>query len=179
MSMYSEQELAFQKRFAFGLLLLNGITTAAPVASLYYREWGETVAEFEAAADAAGDLGLRVFLSPAYRSGGMVLDAPWVRWCRSSMRRGAEGPAREGRLVHRASTQARHGGLVNGLLAPDRVETCTLDLLKQTMDAARDLDCRARLHMAQGTAGDRGHATAARRDGAAVDGEPRALERTG
>ena len=71
--MYGEEELAFQKRFAFGLLLLNGITTAAPVASLYYREWGETVAEFEAAADAAGDLGLRVFLSPAYRSAGMVL----------------------------------------------------------------------------------------------------------
>lgn len=38
--MYSEEELAFQKRFAFGQLLLNGITTAAPIASLFYREWG-------------------------------------------------------------------------------------------------------------------------------------------
>lgn len=74
--MYSAEELAFQKRFAFGLLLLNGITTAAPIASLYYRQWAETVAEFEAAADAAGDLGLRVFLSPAYRSGGMILEGP-------------------------------------------------------------------------------------------------------
>src|SRR5690606_4176556 len=74
--MYSEEELVFQKRFGFGLLLLNGITSAAPIASLYYREWAETVAEFEAAADAAGDLGLRVFLSPAYRSGGMILEEP-------------------------------------------------------------------------------------------------------
>lgn len=38
--MYSAEELAFQKRFAFGQLLLNGITTAAPIASLFYRAWG-------------------------------------------------------------------------------------------------------------------------------------------
>ena len=37
--MYSTEELAFQKTFAFATLLLNGITTALPVASLYYREW--------------------------------------------------------------------------------------------------------------------------------------------
>lgn len=38
--MYSPEELAFQKRFAFAQLLLNGITSAAPIASLFYREWG-------------------------------------------------------------------------------------------------------------------------------------------
>lgn len=30
------------------------------------------------------------------------------------------------------------------------METCTLELLKRTMAAAQDLDCRVRLHMAQG-----------------------------
>ncbi len=38
--MYSDEELAFQKRFSFGLLLLNGITSAAPVASLYSQMGG-------------------------------------------------------------------------------------------------------------------------------------------
>jgi cytosine/adenosine deaminase-related metal-dependent hydrolase len=146
--MYSEQELAFQKRFAFGLLLLNGITTAAPVASLYYRAWGETVSEFEAAADAAGALGLRVFLSPAYRSGGMVLDAPGRMAPVFDEASGLKGLREAVSFIQHQ--QGRHGGLINGLLTPDRVETCTLELLKQTMDAARDLDCRARLHMAQG-----------------------------
>ena len=51
--MYTPDELAFQKRFAFADLIRNGITTALPIASLFYREWGETVAEFDAAADAA------------------------------------------------------------------------------------------------------------------------------
>ncbi len=146
--MYSPEELAFQKKFAFGLSLLNGVTTAAPIASLYYREWGETVAEFDAAAEAAGELGLRVFLSPAYRSGGMVLEAPGRIVPEFDEARGLAGLDAAVAFIERQ--HGRHGGLVNGMLAPDRVETCTLALLERTMAAARDLDCRVRLHMAQG-----------------------------
>src|SRR6185436_6309743 len=62
--MYSPDELAFQKRYAFAWLLRNGITTALPIASLFYRAWGETTEEFEAAAAIAGELGLRVYLGP-------------------------------------------------------------------------------------------------------------------
>ena len=146
--MYSPDELAFQKKFSFGLFLLKGVTTAAPIASLYYREWGETVAEFDAAADAAGALGLRVFLSPAYRSGGMVLEEPGRIVPDFDEARGLAGLADAIAFIERQ--HGRHDGLVNGMLAPDRVETCTLEVLQRTMAAARDLDCRVRLHMAQG-----------------------------
>ncbi|KGM30093.1 chlorohydrolase family protein, partial [Inquilinus limosus] len=146
--MYSAEELAFQKRFAFGQLLLNGITTAAPIASLFYREWGETVAEFVAAAEAAGALGLRVYLSPAYRSGGMVLDAPGRMVPVFDEARGLAGLSDAVDFIGRQT--GRHGDLIRGLLAPDRVETCTIDLLRRTDAAARDLGCRIRLHMAQG-----------------------------
>lgn len=146
--MYSAEELAFQKRFAFGQLLLNGITTAAPIASLFYREWGETAAEFDAAAEAAGALGLRVYLSPAYRSGGMVLDAPGRMVPVFDEARGLAGLAEAVDFIGRQS--GRHGDLVRGLLAPDRVETCTIDLLRRTDAAARELGCKVRLHMAQG-----------------------------
>lgn len=146
--MYSADELAFQKRFAFGQLLLNGITTAAPIASLFYREWGETAAEFDAAAEAAGALGLRVYLSPAYRSGGMVLDAPGRMVPVFDEARGLAGLAEAVDFIGRQT--GGHGDLVRGLLAPDRVETCTIDLLRRTDAAARDLGCKVRLHMAQG-----------------------------
>ncbi|TIX87523.1 amidohydrolase family protein [Rhizobium sp. P44RR-XXIV] len=146
--MYSQEELAFQKRFAFGQLLLNGITTAAPIASLFYREWGETVSEFDAAADAAGDLGLRVYLSPAYRSGGMVLEAPGKMVPVFDEERGFQGLSDAIAYIERQN--GRHGDLVRGMLAPDRVETSTLALLQRTDAAARDLGCKFRLHMAQG-----------------------------
>ncbi|MEL4070056.1 amidohydrolase family protein [Ochrobactrum sp. GPK 3] len=147
--MYSQDELAFQKRFAFGQLLLNGITTAAPIASLFYREWGETVAEFDAAAEAAGELGLRVYLSPAYRSGGMVLEEPRKIVPVFDEERGFQGLKDAIAYIERQN--GRHGDLVRGMLAPDRVETSTLGLLQRTDAAARDLGCKFRLHMAQGT----------------------------
>ena len=146
--MYSPEELAFQKRFAFGQLLLNGITTAAPIASLFYREWGETVAEFDAAAEAAGDLGLRVFLSPAYRAGGMVLHGPGDMRPHFDEARGLAGLREAAAYIARQS--GRFDGLVQGLLAPDRVETCTAPLLRATMAAADELGVKVRLHMAQG-----------------------------
>lgn len=146
--MYDEGQLGFQKRFAFGQLLLNGITTAAPIASLFYREWGETVAEFDAASDAAGDLGLRVYLSPAYRSGGMVLEQPGKIVPVFDEERGFQGLSNAIAYIERQN--GRHGDLVRGMLAPDRVETSTLALIKRTDAAARDLGCKFRLHMAQG-----------------------------
>ena len=146
--MYSPEELAFQKRFSFAQLLCNGITSALPIASLFYRAWGETVAEFEAAADAAGELGLRVWLGPAYRSGGMVCTAPGVLEPRFDE---AQGLAGLDDAVGFIKTQAgRFSGLVQGMLAPDRVETCTQALLTRTMAVADDLDVPVRLHMAQG-----------------------------
>lgn len=146
--MYSFEELAFQKRFAFAQLLLNGITTAAPIASLFYREWGETVAEFTAAADAAGQLGLRVYLSPAYRAGGMVLEAPDRMEPVFDEARGLQGLTDAVAFI--GEQDGRFDGLVRGMLAPDRVETCTETLLRETDAAARDLGCKFRLHMAQG-----------------------------
>lgn len=146
--MYTPAELAFQKRFAFAQLLLNGITSALPIASLFYREWGETVAEFEAAAVAAGALGLRVWLGPAYRSGGVVLDAAGAMQPVFDEARGLAELAAAADFAGRV--QGSQGGLVSGLLAPDRVETCTEGLLRETMARARDLDLPVRLHMAQG-----------------------------
>ena len=43
----------------------------------------------------------------------------------------------------------RFAGLVNGMLAPDRIETCTAELLRRTADAARKLGCPVRLHCCQ------------------------------
>lgn len=145
---YSPEELAFQKRYAFAQLLLNGITSALPIASLFYRAWGETVAEFEAAASAAEDLGLRVWLGPAYRSGGVVLDDAGVMQPVFDEPRGfAELAAAVdfARRIHRSA-----GGLVSGMLAPDRVETCTEALLRRTFAQADEMDLPVRLHMAQG-----------------------------
>jgi cytosine/adenosine deaminase-related metal-dependent hydrolase len=146
--MYSPEELVFQKRYAFAQLLLNGITSALPVASLFYREWGETTAEFEAAAVAAEELGLRVWLGPAYRTGGVILDDAGAMQPVFDEERGLAGLREAAAFAGRIHGKA--GGLVSGMFAPDRVETCTGRLLAETFAYARDLDMPVRLHMAQG-----------------------------
>ena len=146
--MYSPEELAFQKRYAFAQLLLNGITSALPIASLFYRAWGETVAEFEAAAVAAEDLGLRVWLGPAYRSGGVILDGAGTMQPVFDEERGLAELADAAAFAQRIHGTAH--GLISGMFAPDRVETCTETLLRRTFDSANDLDLPVRLNMALG-----------------------------
>ena len=145
--MYSPEELAFQKRYAFAQLIRNGITTALPIASLFYREWGETDAEFTAAADAAHDLGLRVYLGPAYRSGNSYVDDQGRIAFHYDEARGLENFAQS--LAFAERIEALASPLVRAMLAPDRIETCTPELVRRTVAAGRDLDIPIRQHCCQ------------------------------
>jgi cytosine/adenosine deaminase-related metal-dependent hydrolase len=145
--MYTPEELSFQKRYAFAQLLRNGITTALPIASLFYREWGETSEEFASAADIAAELGLRVYLGPAYRSGNQVVDANGTIGAYFDEARGLEGLATA--LEFCRAQEGRHQDLVRTMLAPDRVETCTPELLRLTAAAGRELSVPVRLHCCQ------------------------------
>lgn len=144
---YAPEELRFQKTYAFAQLLKNGITTALPIASLFYRAWGETSDELAHAAEAAAELGLRVYLGPAYRTGNLVVDAdgriePWF-----DEERGLA--SLEEALAFARAFDGRHGGLVRAMLAPDRIETCTASLLRRTAAVAAELMCPVRLHCCQ------------------------------
>ena len=145
--MYSPDELAFQKRHAFAALIRNGITSALPIASLFYREWGETVEEFAAAAEAAAALGLRVWLGPAYRAGNMVVEDDGTIAEHFDEARGLRGLDDAIRFCR--DFEGRAGGLVHAMLAPDRIETCTPELLRRTADAGRALGVPVRLHSCQ------------------------------
>ena len=46
--MYSDDEQTFKMKYAFVQLIRNGITTALPITSMFYREWAETYDEFVA-----------------------------------------------------------------------------------------------------------------------------------
>jgi len=145
--MYSPEELAFQKRHAFAHLIRNGITTALPIASLFYREWGETVAEFDAAATAAEALGLRLYLGPAYRTGGQVTDEAGNIRAIHDEARGLAGLDRAEAFAKRIDGTA--GGLIRAMFAPDRIETGTPALLQRTAAIASEMGAPVRQHCCQ------------------------------
>ncbi|WP_438752250.1 amidohydrolase family protein [Pararhizobium sp. O133] len=145
--MYDAEELAFQKRHAFATLIRNGITTALPVASLFYRAWGETAEEFSDAARAAAELGLRVYLGPAFRTGNLVVEEDGSITTHYDEARGLAELDRAIDFCHRYEGAA--GGLIRTMFAPDRIETSAAALLRRTADAARALDVPTRLHCCQ------------------------------
>ena len=145
---FSAAETRDLRHYSMVQLLLNGITTAMPIAAETYREWAETEAEFAAVAEVAGELGLRMYLGPSYRSGISVLRAdgsPTVLWDEA---RGEEGLRQAEALFRRVD--GTYGGRIRGCLLPCRIETVTLDLLRATRRLADELDCPVRLHAAQG-----------------------------
>lgn len=144
---YSDDEEAFKVRYAFAALIRNGITTALPITSMYYRRWAEHYDEFARVAAIAGELGLRVYTGPCYMSG-----ITYVRRDRSLAHhwdeaRGLAGLDAAVRFFR--DFDGAHGGLVRGMLAPDRIETCTPELLARTAAVSRELSAPVRLHCCQ------------------------------
>lgn len=145
--MYTREELAFQKAYAFANLIRNGVTTALPIASLFYRAWGETAEEFTDAAHAAAELGLRVYLGPAYRTGNQVVSDVGVIGTHYDEPRGlAELDAA---IAFAERIEGAAGGIIRAMLAPDRIETCTPELLRRTAAAAAAMDIPVRQHCCQ------------------------------
>lgn len=146
--LFGPEEEACRRRYGFIQLIMNGITTALPIAGEYHREWAETFDEFAAVADVAAELGIRTYLGPSYRSGVTVTHSdgtPDVFW---DEQRGVEGLAGAVRFVKQFD--GAYGGLIKGLLAPARIQTCTLELLRESKRYSDELGCPIRLHACQG-----------------------------
>lgn len=145
--LYSRQELDFNKLYAYSHLLLNGITSAAPITSILYRHWAEDIDEYRHAADVAESLGLRAWLGPAFMSGHSVVEADGQIGSRFDEGRGLAGLQDAERFIEELN--ARGVSTLRGFLAPDRIEGCTPGLLTALSKAARRHGCPVRLHCCQ------------------------------
>lgn len=146
--MYSAEEQTFKMKYAFVQLIRNGITTALPITSMFYREWAETYDEFARSADSAAEVGIRAYLGPCYMTGVSLIreDGSFgVHW---DEERGLKGLETARDYVRKFD--GGHDGLVRGMLAPDRIENCTPELIRRSAAVAEELDCPIRLHCCQG-----------------------------
>ncbi|MFD1781018.1 amidohydrolase family protein [Fredinandcohnia salidurans] len=143
------EEEAFKSQYAYSQLILHGITTAMPITSVFYKKWAETYDELAAAANHAGNLGLRIYLGPSYQSGIRVVQPDGnikLYWDEEA---GKEGLHRAVKFVE--EFDGAFNGLVRGMLAPERIECQTKDSLKQTKYYSDKLGVPIKLHAAQGS----------------------------
>lgn len=99
----------------------------------------------EAFTKVAGELGVRVYIGPAFRSADYVFDGSRIVWQWDE----AKGKAGLERAV---AYVKQHDGAYNGriraMLCPGQLDTCTLDLLGEARRWADELDVPMQLHAA-------------------------------
>ena len=144
---FTLEEEIFKRRYALTQLILNGITTAMPIAAETYKGWCESYEEFAAVVDIAGELGLRMYLGPSYRAGINVVRNDGSRTVLWEEALGEQGLDDAIRFVQ--DFDGAHDGLIRGCLLPCRIETVTPVLLRRTKQAADELGCHIRLHALQ------------------------------
>ena len=144
---YSPYQEAFQHEYAMAHLLRNGITTALPIRSIFYRKHAETYEENARAAEAAARLGIRMYLGPSYRTGFTTVDSAGEIGQAWEIEQGMRDL--ETAVAFVRDFDGAHNDLIRGFLQPDRIEGCTRDLLERTAEAERELGCVVRLHCCQ------------------------------
>lgn len=143
----TQSDEAFKSLYAYTQLILNGVTTAMPITSVLYKKWAETYEELVAAVHNAGRLGLRMYMGPSYQSGIKVVDQNGnikVRWKKEKGQKGLEQAVKFIKKFDGA-----YNNLINGMLAPERIETQTKKNLINTKKYSEELNCPIRLHAAQ------------------------------
>ena len=99
----------------------------------------------EAFTRVAGEMGVRAYLGPAFRSAGYAFDGSRVVWERNE----AEGVAGLERAVaYIKEYDGAYGGRIRAMLYPGQMDTCTLDLLRQARRWADDLRVPMQFHAA-------------------------------
>jgi len=141
------EQMVIAARGAFCQLMLSGVTSALPVTSLLFQKWAEDSGEYEAISALSGELGLRLFLGPTFRSYVNVLEDDGRVGQVADEAAGLAGLEDAIRFIER--NHGGHGGLVSGLLLPSTIETCSDQLMRRTAEAARSLDVPFRLHCCQ------------------------------
>src|SRR5262245_51866357 len=145
--MYSTEEQTFKMKYAFVQLVRNGITTALPITSMFYREWAETYDEFARSADSAAEVGIRAYLGPCYMTGVTIIRADGSFTTHFDEERGLHGLERARDYIR--NFDGAHGGLIRGMLSPDRIENCTPELIRRSAAISKEFDCPVKLHCCQ------------------------------
>jgi cytosine/adenosine deaminase-related metal-dependent hydrolase len=123
-------------RFAMAEMLRNGCTTVVDIG-----------VAAESHARIAGELGLRAYLSPAYRSAEYVVDADGRLSYEENEAEGMAGLERAKAFIRKHA--GAYDGRLQGMLLPYQVDTCSPALLRATRKAADELGVGIEIHAGQ------------------------------
>lgn len=132
-----------KQRLSIAQLIMNGITTAMPIAGDLFRGWAETYDEFEDFAGAAAELGLRMYLGPSYRT-----FARHRRFAEPDFARGEKSIQDAFRFAEVFDNA--YDGLIRAFLSPCQISYLTEDYLVRSKKFSDAHQIPIRLHAGEG-----------------------------
>jgi cytosine/adenosine deaminase-related metal-dependent hydrolase len=133
----SGEEFVSIARFSLSALLKSGCTTIV-----------EMGAGSESLVDLVGEMGLRAYLGPGYRSAETYTGKDGTYYLKDwDEERGLKGLERAKKFVEQHNGD--YGGKIRGLLIPLQADNCTPNLFKETRKAAEELNVRIGTHVSQ------------------------------
>ena len=123
-------------RFALVEMLKSGCTTVVPIGPAD-----------DAMIETIGALGMRAYISPAYKDGTYVLDGDGILTYDWNEAEGQQGLERARQFIGKHG--GAHGDRVRGMLFPMQVDTCSPSLLRATRKAADELGVGIEIHAGQ------------------------------
>lgn len=146
----SEEDELVAVRFALLELLKTGTTTAVELGLDTELMHGGNIEQTKETARIAGEMGLRVYLGPRFKSGHFYadsLDRVKYEWYHD------EGMRRLSDCINFAKDyDGKFNGRIKTLLAPAQVDTCSPKLLRKTREVANETGLRIELHLGQSRA---------------------------
>lgn len=132
-----------KQRLSIAQLIMNGITTAMPIAGDFFRGWAETYEEFDDFAAIAAELGLRMYLGPSYRT-----HARHRRYNEPDFEQGEKSIQDAFRYAEKFDQS--YDGLIRAFLSPCQISYLTEDYLVRSKQFSDAHQIPIRLHACEG-----------------------------
>lgn len=134
---YSDEDFYIRQKYSMAQLIMNGITTAMPIAGERFHAWSQSANEFEIMAETAKEMGMRMYLGPSFKS----------RLGRNRI----DNPLREAQSFQDAVSYCEkydrtNKDMIRAFMNPCQISVTNPNVLQNAMNVACSMKIPMRLH---------------------------------
>lgn len=134
---YSDEDFYIRQKYSMAQLIMNGITTAMPIAGERFHAWSQSAHEFEIMAETAKEMGLRMYLGPSFKSRlGRNREDDRVR----------EVQSLRAAIAYCEKYDRTNGDMIRAFMNPCQIAITNPNILQEAMNVACSMHIPMRLH---------------------------------
>ena len=134
---YTDEDFYIRQKYSMAQLIMNGITTAMPIAGERFHAWSQSAHEFEIMAQTAKEMGIRMYVGPSFKS--------------RLGRNREDDPVREAQsfrdaVLYCEKYDKTNGDMLRAFMNPCQISITNPHILQEAMQVASSMKIPMRLH---------------------------------